>query len=91
MIARRPAMISPMRWAGAADLLSEAVLEELHRHEKLLEQELPRGDRLERDIGGLGLVIVDDLDVRRAGGGPAEADAVLIVDADAVLPGANHP
>lgn len=33
-------------------------------------------------------MVVDDLDVRRAGRGPAKADAVLIVDADAVLAGA---
>ena len=39
-------------------------------------------------IGGLGLVIVDALDVRRAGGSPAETDAALTVDADAVLAGA---
>jgi len=34
------------------------------------------------------LVIVQDLDVFRSGHCPAEADAVLIVHADAVLPGA---
>ena len=36
-------------------------------------------------------MIVDDLDVRRAGGGPTKADTVLIVDADAVLTGAIPP
>lgn len=39
-------------------------------------------------IGGLGIVIVDALDGRRAAGSPAETDAVLTVDADAVLAGA---
>lgn len=42
------------------------------------------------DGHGLLLVIVDDLNVRRAGlaSGPGEADAPLIVDADAVFAGA---
>ena len=31
-------------------------------------------------------MVVDDLDVGRSVGGPSEADAVLIVDPDAVLP-----
>jgi hypothetical protein len=34
------------------------------------------------------LVVVDDLDVFRPGRGPAEADPPLLVDPDAVLPGA---
>ena len=32
------------------------------------------------------LVIIDDLDIRRAGTRPLETDAVLIVDSNAVLP-----
>ncbi len=43
---------------------------------------------LSADIGRLGLVVVHDFDVRWAGGGPAKADAVLIVDPDTVLTGA---
>ena len=39
---------------------------------------IPHGDVLS-------LVAVDNLHVPRAGGGPDEADAVLVVDADAVL------
>ena len=36
-------------------------------------------------VMSLSLVVVDNLNVLRAGGRPYEADAVLVVDADAVL------
>lgn len=38
--------------------------------------------------GGTSSVVVDDLDVGRSGVGPGEADPPLLVDPDAVLPGA---
>ena len=73
--------------SGRGDGLREAVLGDAHRGEELLEEDLPGVDRVvcgSHDVSSL--VVVGDLDAGRSGRCPGEADAPLVVDADAALP-----
>ena len=71
---------------GHADLLREPVPRYAHGQQELLKQWLAGSHRCKclRHHHHL-LVVVHDLNVLGAGGSPTEADAVLVVDADAVL------
>ncbi len=71
-----------------ANVLCEPVLTEAMGLEELGQEHFAGMDRGEFRHDGHLLVVVDDLDVERVGGAPDEADAPLIVDADAVLTGA---
>ena len=55
------------------------------RLKKLGQEDFTGMDGRELQHGGHLLVVIDDLDVERVGGAPDEADAPLVVDADAVL------
>ena len=55
------------------------------RLKKLGQENFAGMDGRELRHGGHLLVVVDDLDVERVGGAPDEADAPLVVDANAVL------
>jgi hypothetical protein len=72
--------------SGHGDGLREAVLGDAHRGQEFLEEDLSGVDRVvcgSHDVSPL--VVVSDLDVGGSGRGPGEADAPLVVDADAVL------
>ena len=74
---------------GDTDGDSQPLLGDLQRDEELLEENLPGwiGAMVAMCVCLL-LVVVDDFDVVGAGWGPDEADAPLLVVADAVLPDA---
>jgi hypothetical protein len=67
------------------NVLGQAVLAEPVGLQELGQEDFARMDGCELCHGGHLRVIVDDLDVEGIGGAPDEADAPLIVDADAVL------
>ena len=67
------------------NVLRQAVLAETVGLEELGQEDFARVDGCELCHGGHLRVVVDDLDVEGIGGAPDEADAPLIVDADAVL------
>ena len=71
--------------SGNTNVLGQAVLAETVRLEELGQEDFARMDGCELCHGGHLRVVVDDLDVEGIGGAPDEADAPLIVDADAVL------
>ena len=73
------------------NVLGEAVLTEPMRLEKLGQEDFAGVDGSELRHGGHLLVVVDDLDVERVGDAPDEADAPLVVDANAVLTSIGHP
>lgn len=70
-----------------ADGLGQCVLADAHRHQKLLIQNLARMGPCELGHGVLS-VVIDDLYIVCVVGGfiPLEADAPLVIDANAVLP-----
>lgn len=70
---------------GNTNVLGQAVLAESVGLQELGQEDFARMDRCELCHGGHLRVVVDDLDVEGIGGAPDEADAPLIVDADAVL------
>ena len=67
------------------DVLGQAVLAESVGFQELGQEDLAGMDGCELCHGGHLRVVVDDLDVEGIGGTPDEADAPLIVDADAAL------
>ena len=67
------------------NVLGQAVLSETVGLKELGQEDFARMDGCELCHGGHLRVVVDDLDVEGIGGAPDEADAPLIVDADAVL------
>ena len=71
--------------AGNTNVLGQAVLAETVGLEELSQEDFARMDGCELCHCGHLRVVVDDLDVEGIGGAPEEADAPLIVDADAVL------
>ena len=71
--------------SGNTNVLGQAVLAETVRLEELGQEDFARMNGCELCHGGHLRVVVDDLDVEGIGGAPDEADAPLIVDADAVL------
>lgn len=70
---------------GNTNVLGQAVLAESVGFQELGQEDLAGMDGCELCHGGHLRVVVDDLDVEGIGGTPDEADAPLIVDADAVL------
>ena len=69
------------------NVLCQTILTESVRLQELAQEDLSGMDGRKLRHGGHLLVVVDDLDVERIGGAPDEADAPLVVDADAVLSG----
>jgi hypothetical protein len=76
---------NPLGWD--ADLFGQAVPTDAHGFEELLQKELAWSNRLELVHTYLSLVVVDDLYILGTRFRPAKADAPLIIDADAELPG----
>lgn len=67
------------------NVLGQAVLAESVGLKELGQEDFARMDGCKLCHGGHLRVVVDDLDVEGVGGAPDEADAPLVVDADAVL------
>ena len=70
-----------------ADVLGQAILGQTERFQEILQEDFTRVDRVQLARCHEASVIINDLDFVRVTVGPPEADAPLVVDANAVLSG----
>src|ERR1700733_12629306 len=89
LIPRLPCTISLIRRGGTSIALAIRYCEIPIGSRNSVKRISPGGVAAKSAIGLSFLVIIDQLDVAGAAGTPGEADAPLVVDADAVLSGAG--